>query len=353
MSGGVDSSVAAALCVQRGDGVFGIMLRLWAEPGPLGENRCCAPSAVDDAAGVARTLGIAFQVIDARDVFASEVVDPFVASSAAGDTPNPCLDCNRRVRFGFLLEQALALGADALVTGHYARVVRAEAGDWQLLRGADPAKDQSYVLSVLGQDQLARVVFPLGSMTKAQVRAVAAELGLAVADRKDSVDLCWVGEGGASGFLERRLPADALRPGPIVDPEGRVLGRHAGLARYTVGQRRGLGMSGGQARFVVAKDLERNALVVGAARDLEATTVQVRNWHWVSGAPAGPAPWRVTAQTRYRAPAAAAWLQPSGGQRMTAEFDAPQRAPAPGQALVAYDGDVCLGGGPVVGADAG
>jgi tRNA-specific 2-thiouridylase len=349
MSGGVDSSVAAALCVEAGHRVIGIMLRLWAEPSALwGANRCCAPDAVDDAKAVATALGIPFSVIDAESVFKRDVVDRFVADSAAGDTPNPCLLCNRKVRFGFLLEQARALGADALATGHYAQVGDLLDGRRRLLRGIDRGKDQSYVLCRLDQAQLAHVLFPVGAMVKADVRRTAERFGLPVAGRADSMDLCWAGDGGIAGFLSRHLPEDQAKPGPIVDRDGRTVGEHRGLPYYTLGQRRGLGVSLGHPVHVVARDTGRNALVVGPAEALYTSSVAVRDMHWISGyAPGGPE--RVQAQIRYRAPAAAATISPGPDRTAEAQFDTPQRAPTPGQALVVYDGDVCLGGGLIAG----
>jgi tRNA-uridine 2-sulfurtransferase len=355
MSGGVDSSVAAALCADAGWDVFGVMLRLWSEPGAAAPNACCTLEALDDAQAVAVALDIPFSVIDAGAVFRRAVVDRFLVDAVAGDTPNPCLRCNRDVRFGFLLDHALALGADALATGHYARVDRARDGAFRLRRGVDRGKDQSYVLHALDQDQLAHAVFPVGMLTKVEVRAAAARRGLAVADRAESVDLCWLGADGLTGFLGRHLPEvdpNAARPGPIVDRTGRLLGEHRGLPFYTHGQRRGLGIATGAALYVVGKDACRNVLIVGPADALGATTVHVRDMRWVAGtAPAAPV--RVEAQIRYRSPAAPAQLVPGPGATAEMRFDVPQRAPTPGQALVVYDGDICLGGGRIAGQASG
>lgn len=352
MSGGVDSSVAAALLSAAGHRVFGIMLRLWAEPdAPQAANRCCTLGAVDDARAVADRIGIPFSVIDVRDAFKAAVVDAWLAAAAAGETPNPCFNCNRRVRFGLLLDQAVALGADALATGHYARTRRAPDGTVELLRGVDAAKDQSYVLHALDQAQLARACFPLGAMRKTEVRATAERLGLLVAHRPDSVDLCWTAPDGAAGFLGRHLPAAAMVPGEIVDLAGRRLGTHAGLPRYTIGQRRGLGVATGEPVFVVRRDAVGNALVVGPAEALGTNDVIVRGMHYSGGAaPDGPV--RVTAQVRYRAKAAAATLTPLPDGGAAVRFDAPVRAPAPGQGLVAWreDDTVVLGGGTIAAA---
>jgi len=344
LSGGVDSAVTAALAVAAGYRVFGVMLRLWAEAGAEGENRCCTRESVDDARAVARTLDIPFQVLDAREVFKREVVDPYVAAAAALDTPNPCLLCNQAVRFGFLLRQVAALGADVVATGHYARVERDPDGRVRLLRGVDPRKDQSYVLHRLGQDQLARSWFPLGNRTKVEIRALAARRGLPGAARPDSEDLCWVGAGGVAGFLARHLAPGVAVPGPILDPDGQTIGRHDGLPFYTLGQRRGLGLSGGAARYVIGRDPARNALLVGPDERLQATEVMVRDLHWIAGAPP-PVDAALTAQIRYRAAPAPAAVVDVGAGTARVRFEEPQRGPTPGQALVLYDGDVCLGGG--------
>lgn len=347
MSGGVDSSVAAALCVAAGLRTLGIMLRLWAEPGAAGANKCCTLGAVDDARAVAESLGMPFHVLDAADPFHASVVAPFLAAAEAGDTPNPCFGCNRQVRFGFLLRQARALGADYLATGHYARVATLPDGTLGLLRGVDAAKDQSYMLHRLGQEQLAQALFPLGSLAKTTVRQLARQHGLSNAARPDSVDLCWVGPDGVAGFVGRHLPPAAMAPGPIVDPAGRTLGRHAGLPRYTRGQRRGLGIAAGMPLYVTGKDAARNVLIVGPAASLAVDVVQATDWHWIAGA-APETPLAVTAQARYRAPAAPGTLTALGDSEVVIRFAAPQRAPAPGQGLVAWRQDLCLGGGRIV-----
>jgi tRNA-specific 2-thiouridylase len=344
MSGGVDSSVAAALCVAAGHQVVGIMLRLWAEPGATAANKCCTRGAIEDARAVAAILDIPFSVLDMADLFKQTVVDGFLAATRAGDTPNPCFTCNRQVRFGHLLAQARALGADLLATGHYARIRAQPDGTLALLRGVDPSKDQSYVLHRLSQAQLAQARFPVGDLSKAEVRRLAEHFGLPVARRADSVDLCWVGEGGVRGFLERQLPPGAATPGPIVDPQGNPLGQHAGLAYYTLGQRRGLGLTAPEPCYVIGFDRAANTLVVGPAAALYVGAVRVRALHWVRGAaPAGS--FRAGAQVRYRAPEAAATVTLRPDAAALVDFDQPQRAPTPGQGLVLYAGDEVLGGG--------
>jgi len=376
MSGGVDSSVAAALLVEQGYEVIGVMLRLWAEDLPpqppslagrgeasspplpgegspragegpgVGSNRCCSLESIHDARGVADRLGIPFYVINAEAPFKREVVDPFIAGYAAGVTPNPCLACNRRIRFGFLLDYATSLGATFLATGHYARIRRDAVGRFQLLRGADRAKDQSYVLSVLTQADLARVLFPVGEYTKLEVRDLAAERGLPTASRADSQDLCFVADGDYRRFLADHAP-EAVRPGPIRDREGRRLGTHRGLAAYTIGQRSGLGIATAQPLYVLALDAARNALVVGTAAELGSRGLRAGPVNWVAGAPPGVLI-RAEAQIRYRARPADAWVTPRPDGSAEVAFDAAVRDAAPGQAVVFYAGDICLGGGVIV-----
>lgn len=353
MSGGVDSSVAAALCVAAGAEVVGIMLRPWAEPGTTAANRCCTAGAVDDARMVADRLDIPFRVLDIVDAFKATVVDPFVAAAAAGDTPNPCFTCNRAIRFGLLRGHALALGADLVATGHYARVTHEPDGAWALRRGIDATKDQSYVLHALDQASLANALFPLGGLPKARVRALASALGLGVADRPDSVDLCWVGDDGVAGFLSRHLPEGAARPGPIVDASGRVVGTHRGLPLYTLGQRRGLGVATGAPAYVVERDAASNTLRLGPDVALAVREARVRSMHWSAGMPPD-GPIRAAVQVRYRAQAVGALVTPRADGGADMRFDVPQRAVTQGQGLVAWDAanDRVLGGGAIA-ADGG
>jgi tRNA-specific 2-thiouridylase len=347
MSGGVDSSVAAALLVEQGYDVVGIMMRLWAEDsaGGQSENRCCAPEAVDDARRVAAGLGIPFYLVDYSAPFKDCVVDYFVEEYSRGRTPNPCLACNRTIRFDRLRRRALALDARHLATGHYARLDRAD-GRYRLRMGLDRGKDQSYVLYMLGQEELAQVLFPLGAYTKAQVREMARQRGLPVADKDDSMELCFVGDGDYRRFLREHAPR-AVRPGPILDTEGQEIGRHRGLPFYTVGQRRGLGIAAPEALYVIRLDVARNALVVGPARALGQQTLRAEEVSYVSGQPpSGPV--RVQAKIRYRATLAAATWTPLAGGQARVEFDRPLRDITPGQAVVAYAGqpaDEVLGGG--------
>ncbi len=380
MSGGVDSSVAAALLVEQGYDVIGVMLRLWAADAPprspflpgmeeadlplpvgmgSGErpavNRCCSLEAVYDAQGVADRLGIPFYVINAEQPFKEQVVDFFVAEYAAGRTPNPCLACNRKIRFGYLLNYARTLGVRYLATGHYARVRQVTDGGFQLWRGADRAKDQSYVLSVLGQTDLAQALFPVGEYAKPQVRALAAERGLSTASRSESQDLCFLAGGDYRRFLAEQAPW-AVQPGPIFDPQGRQLGTHRGLPFYTIGQRSGLGAlvaargqtpPGGtstQPLYVLRLDLSRNALIVAPAAELGRTWFRTERVNWVSGGPPG-GPVQAEVQVRYRAAPAPARITPYRDGTAEVQLVRPLRDIAPGQAAVFYDGEVCLGGG--------
>ena len=344
LSGGVDSGVAAALLVEQGYEVVGAMLRLWAErdPGEPCVNRCCTPEAVDRARHVAAQLDIPFYLINAEADFEARVVDYFIAEYGAGRTPNPCVPCNRTVRFGFLLNRGLALGAEFMATGHYARV-RCVKGRYQLLRGRDSQKDQSYFLHVLSQEQLARVLFPLGELTKDKVRDIARRRGLAVAEQPESQDVCFLADGDYRRFLAERIP-HLFRPGPIRDTSGRVLGQHQGLPAYTIGQRKGLGIAAAEPLYVLVINLDENTLVVGTVRELGRDECVVEEMHYVSGqVPA--APFRSTAQIRYRARPVAVTVIPLPQGRVRVRFDSPQRDITPGQFLVLYDGEVVVGGG--------
>jgi tRNA-specific 2-thiouridylase len=338
LSGGVDSAVAAAVLRDRGHSVIGIMLRLWGDE----ENRCCSAEAVDAARRVCYALDIPFYLVNVERIFEEVVVSPFCATYAEGRTPNPCVVCNEHIKFGALLGRALTLGADRLATGHYARV-RELDGEYQLLRGVDEGKDQSYVLYRLGQKALRHVVWPLGTLRKSEVRALARRWDLPVVDRPESQEVCFTPAGGYASFLRSREPG-AFRPGPIVDVEGQVLGRHRGLPHYTVGQRRGLGIAHSQALYVLRIDVESNTLVAGTRDDLNRRELMAGRAHFVSGrCPEGPT--RSTVKVRYRARDASATLYPQTAQRVKVAFDSPQSAVAPGQSAVFYDGDIVLGGG--------
>ncbi len=342
MSGGVDSSVAAALLVEQGYDVIGIMMRLWSEPDAVAENKCCSVEAVEDARFVADRLGIPFYLLNYEQVFKQVVVDFFTREYAAGRTPNPCLACNRTIRFTFLLQHALSLGASHMATGHYARVDQVD-GRYRLLKGVDPAKDQSYVLHMLGQDELAHVVFPIGGYTKPEVRAMAAARSLPVASKHDSMELCFLADNNYRRFLHEHAP-DALTPGPILTTEGQVLGQHSGLPLYTIGQRKGLGVATGAPLYVVGTDAARNAVVVGDSAGLYRETLTVRDVSWTADGPLDR-PLAVDVKIRYKAQGAPATVTPLADGRAHVHFAAPQRAITPGQGAVFYQGDEVLGGG--------
>jgi tRNA-specific 2-thiouridylase len=370
MSGGVDSSVAAALLVKQGYDVIGIMLRLWAEEGndaagTPNSNRCCAPEAVADARAIAKQLDIPFYDIHAESIFKQRVVDTWVAGYADATTPNPCFNCNRGIRFGFLMQKALALGADYLATGHYARVLKMGNEEWgtantsahsplptphapfKLLKGRDAKKDQSYVLHVLGQKDLARAMFPCGEFVKDEVRQLAREFGLPTAERAESQDLCFLTQGDYRGFLVRNAPEIAV-PGPILNTRGEEIGRHDGLPFYTVGQRKGIQIAARNAEtpalYVLRLDAARNAVIVGTMDELGTRHAGTRLMHYVSGKPITE-PLRCTAKIRYKAKEAAGVLIPQANGGATFEFDEPQRDVTPGQGLVCYAGDEVIGGG--------
>ena len=338
MSGGVDSSVAAALLVEQGYDVIGVMMRLWSER----ENRCCTPQAVDDARRVADQLGIPFYLVNYEAEFRACVVEYFVAEYSQGRTPNPCLACNRHIRFGHLLRHAQALGASYLATGHYAHVEQT-GSSCRLRMATDRRKDQSYVLYSLGQAELRRTLFPLGPYTKHLVRDLARRIGLPVADREESMELCFISGGDYRRFLRERAPR-ALHPGPILDTAGKEIGWHQGLAAYTVGQRRGLRIAAPDPLYVIRMDLEHNAVIVGPAQELGRRTLIASDVCYVkSDLPPGPV--RVQAKIRYKASLADATWTPLDHSQARVEFDIHLRDITPGQAVVAYQGDVVLGGG--------
>ncbi len=343
MSGGVDSSVAAGLLVQQGYDVSGIMLRLWSEPGAGKDNRCCTPDAMALARRVAAHLGIPFYPVGVQDVFRERVVDRFIQGYLDGVTPNPCLTCNREIRWGVLYERAKMLGADYLATGHYARIARDDRGEYRLLRGVDLNKDQSYVLSVLSQEKLSHTLFPLGEFVKPQVRQLARDMQLPVAERAESQDLCFLADGDYHRFLKEQSPA-VVQPGEVQDRSGRILGEHRGLAFYTIGQRKGLGVYGPEPYYVLEKDRQNNRLIIGTEGELGRSQLTANQVNWVSGrAPEGPL--RAQVKIRYKAREAWATVEPLGEDRMRIEFDEPLRDITPGQAAVVYNGDTCLGGG--------
>jgi len=346
MSGGVDSSVAAALLVERGYEVVGLMLRLWSETGREDQNRCCTPDSIMLARRVAARLNIPFYTLDVKEPFRSTVVEAFLQGYAAGVTPNPCLICNREIRWGILLQQALNLGAEYLATGHYARLRVLEDGRIQLLRALDLGKDQSYVLSVLGQEQLKHTLLPIGEFTKTQVRELARQYNLPVAERPESQDLCFLAGQDYRDFLVRYAP-EAVRPGPIVNRRGEVLGEHQGLGFYTIGQRKGLGIASGRPLYVIEKDLENNRLIVGGAEELGKTILYADAVNWILGEPPDGV-FRADVKIRYTATPVSGTVYVINPRRVKVIFDQPVRDITPGQRAVFYQGEVVIGGGTIV-----
>lgn len=342
MSGGVDSAVAAGLLLRQGYDVVGITMRLWTQDDPLASRyhrRCCPVEDIDDARAAADLLGIPHYVLNMEREFSAHVVDYFVDEYRRGRTPNPCLPCNEQIKFRSLLARAVALEADYLATGHYARIERAD-GAYRLLRARDDEKDQSYVLYMLGQAELSRTLFPIGGYRKEQVRSLAADLGLPMAGKPDSADICFLPTEDYRDFIAQRVPQSE---GDVVDSDGRVLGRHRGVAGFTIGQRRGLGVALGAPRFVTAIHPQRNVITIGTEEELLSDALTAESLRWVAGRPPAEE-FEAEVKIRYR----------TAGQRATVRvtatgaevrFGRPQRALAPGQAAVFYRNDEVLGGG--------
>jgi tRNA-specific 2-thiouridylase len=343
MSGGVDSSVAAAVLKDQGFDVIGVMLRLWSDAGV--ENRCCTPDAQAEARHIAGQLDIPFYVMDAQEPFYQSVVEPFIDGYAKGFTPNPCLNCNRFIRWSFLRERAKVLGASYIATGHYARISQDQNGLFQLQKNPDPDKDQSYFLHVLTQEDLSQTIFPLADLTKPEVRELAIRYQLPVASRPDSQDLCFVGQGDYRDFLRKTDPT-SLKPGPILDKHGINLGEHTGLADYTIGQRKGLGISGPEPLYVLQKDPRENVLIIGPKQSLGRQKFFVDNINWISGK-FPPESIRADIKIRYQSQLEPGVVKPlkTGGAAITLENNLPDITP--GQAAVFYQEDICLGGGTI------
>ena len=347
MSGGVDSSVAALLLAEAGYEVIGVTLRLWTLDRPHAapmSRSCCSVEDIDDARRVCQAIGARHYVVNAEREFRARVVDYFFGEYERGRTPHPCIACNDRIKFDFLLERSLQLGADAVATGHYARIAESD-GVWQLLRATDPRKDQSYVLFGLGQDQLRRLLFPIGHLPKEETRRLAAAAGLPVAGKPDSQEICFVPQGDYRELLSRWVqPA----PGEIVDLEGRVLGTHSGVSFFTVGQRRGLGLTSSAPLYVIDLDTETRRVVVGPEEALYADGLRATRVNWIAGS-APKTPLEVGVKSRYKSQETPATLYP-GGETVEVRFHEPQRAITPGQAVVFYSGEAVLGGGFIEGA---
>src|SRR5262245_29183659 len=343
MSGGVDSSVAACLLAEQGYEVVGSHMRLVHLDGV--EHGCCGPAARADAAEVARIAGFPFEICDLTDAFERAVMEDFVAEHESGRTPNPCARCNGEIKFGAFLRRADELGIGLVATGHYVRSDERD-GRVRLLRGADRSKDQSYMLHMLGQAELRRSVFPVGAMEKSETRAHAERFGLPVASKPDSQELCFAPSGDAGAYLGSVAP-HLLREGDVVDPDGAVLARHGGAAAFTVGQRRGLGVSGPEPSYVLEVDAAANRVVVGPGELLSRRGLVADRVSWVAGGPPAEGPFEAEVRIRYRGEDVPAVVEPLG-DRLRAEFRTPQRAVAPGQSAVVYRGDEVLGGGRIV-----
>lgn len=345
MSGGVDSSVAAALLVEAGHDVVGVSMQLYDQrQGGVEFGSCCTLDDLYDARRVAASIGIPHYIVNFERAFGEQVISDFVREYAAGRTPIPCVHCNGQLKFATLVDRARAFGAEQVATGHYARVAfDARRGRYILRRGADASKDQSYFLFTLTQPQLAAAAFPVGELTKDAVRDHARRLRLGVADKRDSREICFVRSGGHPAFVERYAPQVATS-GVIADQRGRRLGRHGGVHHFTVGQRKGLGLSEGRPLYVLAIDAETETVTVGPREALERTRFTASRANWMLGDPPA-SPRRVTAQIRYRHREAPAQVQALHGARVAVEFDEPQAAIAPGQAVVFYEGDAVVGGG--------
>ena len=348
MSGGVDSSVAAQIMSSRGYECVGCTMRLY-ENDTVGMDlldTCCSLENTQDARSVTERIGIPYHIVHYENLFREEVIEPFIDEYLHGHTPNPCIECNRHLKFDHFLRKALVLGCDYIVTGHYARIRYDEAtGRYLLLKAADVTKDQSYVLYCLTQEQLSHTLFPLGEMTKSDVRAIAEEKGFINARKHDSQDICFVPDGDYFAFMER-YTGKKYESGNFLDLDGNVVGKHRSAVAYTLGQRKGLGLAMGAPVYVCGKNMEANTVTVGPNEALYATTLRANNWNWFPF-PALTEPMRVTARSRYNQKERPATVYPEENGFARVVFDEPQRAMTPGQAVVLYDGDLVVGGGTI------
>ena len=348
MSGGVDSSVAAFLTQQSGYDCIGVTMRLYdnAPDIDIETATCCSLEDVEDARSVARRLGMPFYAFNFKSDFREKVIEKFVRCYECGLTPNPCIECNRHLKFDHLLRRGMELGCDYIVTGHYAQIRQdKDSGRYILYKAADLSKDQSYVLYALTQEQLAHTRFPLGSLSKAEARAIAEEQGFINARKHDSQDICFVPDGDYVAFMERHTGKHYIA-GDFLDLQGNVVGRHQGAVRYTLGQRKGLGLAMGAPVYVCAKDMVQNTVTVGPNEALYSTSLLADDWNWFPFA-ALDHPLRVTAKARYNQPPQPATVYPEENGTARVVFDLPQRALTPGQAVVLYDGDMVVGGGTI------
>ena len=357
MSGGVDSSVSAALLMEQGYDVVGVTMRLYDdEREGDGGRGCCGFGGARDAARVAAKLGFPHCTWDFRREFEASVIEDFCSEYGRARTPNPCLRCNEVLKFTELLGRAAQLGAELIATGHYARISKMQTANcklqtadmmgkqtaWQLLRGVDVTKDQSYFLYAMTQEQLSRVLMPVGGHSKTEVRELARKFDLPVADKPESQDICFVPDNDYETFLRRRRP-ELFRPGPVLDMSGNVLGQHQGIAAFTVGQRKGLGLAFGERRYVIRLDPDKDTVVLGTEAEAQSNVVEAADARWVNG-PVPDDPFRAHASVRYQSKGGDALVEPSGEDRVRVTFDEPQWAPTPGQAVVFWHNDVVLGG---------
>lgn len=346
MSGGVDSSVAAKLTLDKGFEAVGCTMKLYhnEEAGIPKEHSCCSLSDVQDAKSVCRRLGIDHFTFNFSFDFKEKIIDKFISCYERGITPNPCIDCNRYMKFEKLYDRALALQCDYIVTGHYARIEE-KNGEFFLLKAVDDAKDQSYVLYSMTQEQLKRTLFPLGSFRKTETRVIAEENGFVNARKPDSQDICFVPDGDYAKVIELNS-GKTYKEGNIVDTEGKIIGKHKGIIHYTIGQRRGIGLSFPKPHYIVALHTEDNTVVVGEEKDLYSTILEADDFNWISGK-APKEPFHTKAKIRYLHKEQPATVYPIGEDQVKVVFEEPQRAITPGQAVVLYDGDIVLGGGTI------
>ena len=348
MSGGVDSSVAAFLTKEKGYDVTGVTLKMFGNEliGEDSESKCCSLSDVEDAESVCRRLGIPFYVFNFKDKFEKEVVKRFVRAYEEGRTPNPCIDCNRYIKFGYLYQRMQELGCDYVVTGHYARVEHdPSSGRYLLKKALDPKKDQSYVLSSLTQEQLSHTMFPLGEIPKTETRKIAEEQGFVNAAKHDSQDICFVPDGDYAGFISRYTGREYPH-GDFVDEEGTVLGEHKGIIKYTIGQRKGLGLALPAPLYVVRKDMDGNRVILGPNKDLFSSSMTVSDFNWIAFEEPSE-PFHAAVRARYSQKEAPATVTPLGDGKIRVDFDEPVRAITSGQTAVVYDGDLVIGGGTI------
>jgi tRNA-specific 2-thiouridylase len=347
MSGGVDSSVASALLVRQGFQVIGVTMKVWdASAADASESRCCSATDVEDARRICALLNIPHYVSNVKSSFRKHVVDLFCSEYLSGKTPNPCIRCNTEIKFNVMLRKARALGARSIATGHYARIsFDSERGRYLLLKGRDETKDQSYFLYDLSQRQLAHIRFPVGEYTKKEIRRIAQELGLKTAEKPESQEICFVPGGDYRSLLAQIAP-EAFNSGPILFVDGERLGTHAGIANYTIGQRRGLGISHDRPLYVVGIDPTKNAVIVGTSEHVLADRLIAGQVNWVS-IKKPIAAMRLKARIRYKHAESSATVTPLEDERAAVQFDRPQRSITPGQAVVFYDGDVVVGGGTI------